>query len=1134
MMSAQDLLDGLAADRRFAVLANTHSTQVCSLALWTLDIHASTGRETRLLYGWVVASASPQPSAWIVANGPEWSADDEANRAKYRLKRLVLNERPGKLRPLIAALFDAASLGDASNAAGIPLPGDSIELRLAPTKELISRYYVTGPFRFLSKATASALPRWALPLSSPSSTAPGFSVCMSRLQKTLLWAEVAAPPPRDIYPEPEVAPLPGDDELGRRSLSYLAQETGLSFCGPDARRLGDIEWISTPAADLFENELVRVHPERDLSSGTPVVRGVTVEIDDVVGEKGTSLWVRCRLFHGNEIAFDELREFSVGAKQLRFPSSDELTRILVTIWAPDAEGSASIWYESDCVLIRQIDIGIGLSGLQGELRTGWTQGVRTRSNDVKARMRRVVALKQAHYENTMAGGWSPRERSDREMNEVTQRLFPAGSGARFFPKGWDKTEGPGMLGFIEWFQKITEDPRLGRMVIVDPYFDDVGVADVLARARATQAQYVAITSTTLKSKDDAASKQTREERIVSACKKLESIVGNLNLRILDVRSKTAREEPLFHDRYVLLYGPSEKPIRGFHLSNSIQQATRNFPLLITPIPDDVLPRVAEYLVDLREVSPEALPNAESVVLYDSSTRRRSAFQQRPAVVDGHLMSLLLSDPSLESDTEDSIRKKLLAAGHLTDESHFAPSTATRAGVERLAAALSVAGDEPFARLWQSVGQWRLHAAAEADVDVVLAGYAQSLSPKLAAFLKRIPDELKSSADNLDPSNLALGYLFFSGFEQVVTNAEHGSAFLDRAAASTTPAGWYAAKTLAAIDPASLVATADAIVHGIPDRILQDAMALEYAPHVTTLLLILGNLVERLYGSPSVVHAMLESKIPLLRAIAARAVTFRSGALEAGLTELRALPENDRLRTLAEVIGDHRVLANRAGKEQEDVRARRLKVIKELVEAWPNSTDTNLLRDVAHRAGGPIEGSWATSTTQDLFIPLIVSGKLSWSMVLDLWGSVLEENLIATAVKGHQEMKEAQSHAFFRPSDGELTRAFVRAYMFPPRASRDAWLERVLKPTRMSKRILGAPYAKSRSYQEWAGAADVVAWTWATLALLAAEGATSLSEDELEQLKKEAAELNALRKRSRAHNQELQGFVSEVEAGTSNA
>jgi hypothetical protein len=61
-----------------------------------------------------------------------------------------------------------------------------------------------------------------------------------------------------LFYQDEKDVLPQADDLTRECLYYLTKETGLNFCGADSERLGNIEWLSFPAADEYDNSQVKI------------------------------------------------------------------------------------------------------------------------------------------------------------------------------------------------------------------------------------------------------------------------------------------------------------------------------------------------------------------------------------------------------------------------------------------------------------------------------------------------------------------------------------------------------------------------------------------------------------------------------------------------------------------------------------------------------------------------------------------------------------------------------------------------------------------------------------------------------------------------------------------------------------
>lgn len=109
-----------------------------------------------------------------------------------------------------------------------------------------------------------------------------------------------------------------------------------------------------------------------------------------------------------------------------------------------------------------------------------------------------------------------------------------------------------------------------------------------------------------RNKNNSKSEPNRAKRIKTHIKRYPSLFESLKLNMYDFRSKAGGDKKKIHDRYIITYN-KDTINKGFHLSNSIQGATKHHPLLITPIPLDVLEKVNNYIsnqIDLTKSSNE--------------------------------------------------------------------------------------------------------------------------------------------------------------------------------------------------------------------------------------------------------------------------------------------------------------------------------------------------------------------------------------------------------------------------------------------------------------------------------------------------------------------------------------------------
>ncbi|KFE68261.1 VPA1262 family protein [Hyalangium minutum] len=1128
----------LADDARFRALASDSSGTLAQLSLWLLELHLPTGSETRLLYGWVVPSPGEVTGHWA-ATKPDWKKLEpgSATAGEYRMVRLTLTALPRHVNAVLKGLGEARTLSESCAVAGLSAPEFFGELRLGEDAGAVARRYAPGPIRFLSPSvTGPSRVRTRQPLTSPSSSSPVRSCAVTDARKIELWVKQRGPgsPPPGARPTRDT--LPGADDLARGCLEYLESETGLVFTGADAKRLGDIEWICPSATDVFENKFVTVRTRRERDEDDEIIaKAVQVSVHPGPLPTGTRLLARCRLYYGEEVAHDECRHTSVGGPLLEFPCTSELTRILVTIWYLDKNDNAHIWFESDSPLIREMSMGMGVSGLKGHLETPWTQSMERAHKQVKERAAKVRAIDQVSYRISSTGKRSSRELAEQAASALAARLFPERSEARFFPKGWDKQEGPGLLGFVEWFRELTDDASATAFVIVDPFFDDVGIYEFLGRARGTQAEYVVLTNTQVPSKDDESpkgepKKKPRRERIPETCKNLLGVLAQLRLTVLDLQSKGNNRDELFHDRYILVYGDEAQLVKGFVLSNSLQGATRNAPLLVVPIPPDTLESVGEYIAALRAADPQVVPNAQLVTLFASGAERKGRLQQPgpKGVPDAALFfSRLLGDPALEGLDEMRLRTSLEAA-HLLVNGRYEPSPAALQVLDPFIEQMITADEATFLRLWMALSSWRAELQGERRAfEEELARRMPRLASRLEQLLASAPwrdAPFGTKGVALDPGAIGLGHLFFRPYAQVLDDAQSLDSYRFRYYGEQNRSVRSAVNDLAEVAPERLVGVVEQVAVRLPPEAQRHSNDPAHVAAMHVLLPALGAIVDALHddNGGALTSRMFRSSIPFMRALATARVAHAATVSDA-LQQLQQLELTERLVALAEMTSELRVQANRNDfQETEDVRTVRMQLFDALIALWPPSPEGAQQLPLVSRLGGPGEAGWALSTTQELLAPLVTAGKLTWDDVLKHWGTLLEtrlKSLIGT---------EPRSYMFNQHEDPDLSEAVAWSLVRATREAREAQLKAIRAVVDKARRQLAVPFARSRDYTRWSGARDELEWVWATAGLILLAGSAELPAAELEPWRELLQLIQPLLERApKGHTVALQEFRNEV-------
>lgn len=207
------------------------------------------------------------------------------------------------------------------------------------------------------------------------------------------------------------------------------------------------------------------------------------------------------------------------------------------------------------------------------------------------------------------------------------------------------------------------------------------------------------------------------------------------------------KEGQLHDRYILIFGSDGLPVVGFNLSNSLQAAAQYHPLLITPIPTDVLLKVKQYTFGLlQEV---AQPDSEAEVsalrlLFDSALsptvlRCYEPLQFLEKPLAGDVLSIWCHEASLHGLSGDPLKERMAALGLIKDNSLALPPTSN------LSNFLDQQADDfvDFTETWKILGEVLAHSRTEERSFHELESkriFLEFLARFLNASFSRVHDE----------------------------------------------------------------------------------------------------------------------------------------------------------------------------------------------------------------------------------------------------------------------------------------------------------------------------------------------------------------------------------------------------------
>lgn len=551
-------------------------------------------------------------------------------------------------------------------------------MRLAFNQKDFSRNFAIRPTIFLeTQSSNTRLIKRLQAVSSPIENISGFSASLWNCNKL------------DLFKNQNTN-LPYTDQIIIKCLSHLKEETGLEFCSVDSKRLGNIEWMCFPIADKYERSKVSFNVDDG--------HNIKIRLLTDVFESDTDLLIRCRCWNQEEVVLDQCQNSHVDDRELielEFNSVQKVEALMITIWIKIyGKEIWEIFYEH-LSLPTEINADIGVLDSQIKLPSTWLEN--WKNSKLKAKIDKNEIIQQISYENVTISQvpLSPWTSANKDIWKLVDKLYPLSSGCQFFQKGWDDTDiEPGRLSFFEWLKFITNNYNFGKVLFLDPYFDATDIFEVIARAEAIQTEYVVITNTQISSED-------RALKLETVCKNNPFLLRNLKFRLLDIRSKGGGDKQLFHDRYILIFDQKGQVTTGYHLSNSLQGATRNSPLLITLISNDILHSVELYVADLlQDNNDREVKTIFSYLEYQQASSPEETTTSLSAIPYNNLFfAALLNDHSLVYFDQSDLMNQLQVKGVLHQNDSFIITEEINNNINNFSKFLTQSSQDVFNKLW---------------------------------------------------------------------------------------------------------------------------------------------------------------------------------------------------------------------------------------------------------------------------------------------------------------------------------------------------------------------------------------------------------------------------------------------------
>lgn len=559
---------------------------------------------------------------------------------------------------------------------------------------------------------------------------------------------------------------------------------------------------------------------------------------------------------------------------------------------------------------------------------------------------------------------------------------------------------------------------------------------------------------------DVPSEEISDQRIrnlLAACKIWVTRYGSVRLRVFGLPQEDV------HDRMVLIRDAQLRPVVGYHLSNSLQKANENYPLLITPIPTDVLQRVLDYTDELlrSSASPASHQSGGAVKLknlFDSDAQQETPLRYIPVDVFntariGEILDWWLSSSNLTAADAPTLKGLLNASSLLCDDDlqgeafEHLPPKIWQEGVQL----------PNFNSAWDALGTvlsstqagHTIYEAPDASVPQLREALLKYLDSNRLDAIQ--PPERRTMIDMTTELRRSLAGL--------MKQAQNPDVWFHFDVTEVSWGDYYALKVLWATDPAALVAWVEEGVDECFRENRRRQLGLKCAVRLISF---------EIYRScsPRQLEALLKSANDLLRWIGYAA--FESIAHDdfkalspSGITSL--LAPKDRLDLLG-------WMTERVAHQDKPIRPA---LIQELHASMPEKLDEATLVSSVNSMRNVLGNVYDTSPwmLQEVLIPLINTQRLEVDMVARLWS----EELFKTWTG-----RDTSSVSFHFDTEGRFTDEVANLCAAASMNVRTEVLARVSKEVSAYARVVQRPLSAQIDWPSYNNAFKMLLWISAFL------------------------------------------------------
>ncbi|WP_419729811.1 VPA1262 family protein [Lichenicola sp.] len=1034
-------LQDLVEDSRLGRLFSSDARH-CALQLWILQIKHKETVENRIVYGRLVPYRHSN-NRWSSKKSPDFRVADNIRVTLTRLNLYVTSTLSADVLRLLSTGRTLAAVSEELN---LDLT-DAIKTHFGMTA-LNAGELVYRPVSYLLNRNAQDRSS----LTSPHGNAGALSASISQTDKGALFR---------LDHEYDVA-------MTHWIVKQINAETGLDFGLADVCRFGDIELLVFPTLDDFERTLLKIKWAENQDF-------IIIQFDPLQVSHFSGFQFRLNIQNGGQIVHSVIgtAEHKPNGKfELSFRMSDDIrsrtdsTELEIFGFEIDKPQEGTLCCRWKVGYIREIAFQAYVVRPESRpVHFDWLEKKAKPSFSDRVKTTLTINQRDLGF-NSLIGGsrTDPWVRVNSDFSAVFARLHPRLSNGRFF-LCWNQGDGDGRIRFTEWFKALLEQHKQSQVIIFDPYFGGAGLGLILLCAQ-PKSDYIVFRSLSKSFQKSDGETQASEkptsngvDNLIASCEQNRKMLKRGRLRIFGMK------DGRLHDRYILIVGSDGLPIVGFNLSNSLQTAAENYPLLITPIPADVLLDVERYQLGLVQEacklqSDSDMKHRPMQMLFDSESSAIIPPRYEPLAFlektqAGDVLSAWANEASLLNLKGESLRQQMTLLSMLKDNLLILPLASNLATF----LAKKPADDTDFGSTWEILGELLANShAGDHDSDRLDSESA------FLAFLSRFLDKSFHRDHSLSQHEYRIidSRLFADSFETFLHSSNRIEHMYHpvKYAALTWPE-YFAIKLMWRHTPLALIAIAEYQMANAPvDPQIQDSMRLSLLSQIISEI----SLSVQFKASERQRDCLLNSSNGLLRWAGLNAVERQLRTLNGLALGIQKVKDH----TYTEQVQALGWMVQRTAKNPEDGDIYG-SLVSALHAVLPANIVSNDLRQLVDSMRGHMRTlCWAEPWLfRDVVSPLLEGGRANIDDACEIWIQELADWL--------RSEDDAQPLLFDLNRQGQTTN--IAAFLFANSTitMRQNSMRSIREILRRQKIIVHQPLASTSDWTRWDRALVIAMW-----------------------------------------------------------